>query len=121
VDDLKARATDADQERRERLNKRRRAAFIEGAEEDSRRRLDRGLTTEELERVVWRYPAMSGSLGSGSPEGRGIPGPKAGGRGASVACICPARHRRQSGHFRTNATRTRPVVGVVLRATSQDR
>jgi hypothetical protein len=35
VDDLKARAASADQERRERLNWRLRAAFIEGAEEDS--------------------------------------------------------------------------------------
>jgi hypothetical protein len=33
-----------------------RQAFIEGAEEDSRRRLGRGLTTEELERVHWHYP-----------------------------------------------------------------
>jgi len=56
VDDLKARAASADQERRERLNQRLRAAFVEGAEEDSRRRLGRGLTAEELERVVWRYP-----------------------------------------------------------------
>jgi hypothetical protein len=56
MDDLKARAASADQERRERLNKRLRAAFLEGAEEDSRRRLGRGLTAEELERIVWRYP-----------------------------------------------------------------
>jgi hypothetical protein len=56
VDDLKARAASADQERRERLNKRIRQAFLEGAEEDSRRRLGRGLTHEELERIVWRYP-----------------------------------------------------------------
>jgi len=56
VDDLKARAASADQERRDRLNKRLRAAFIEGAEEDSRRRLGRGLTAEELERILWHYP-----------------------------------------------------------------
>jgi len=56
VDDLKARAASADPERRERLNKRLRAGFIEGAEEDSRRRLGRGLTAEELERILWRYP-----------------------------------------------------------------
>jgi hypothetical protein len=56
VDDLKARAASADQERRARLNKRLRAAFLEGAEEDSRRRLDRGLTVEELDRVLWHYP-----------------------------------------------------------------
>lgn len=38
------------------LNARARAAFIEGAEEDSRRRLGRGLTAEELERVLRHYP-----------------------------------------------------------------
>lgn len=43
-------------DRRVRLNERLRQAFIEGAEEDSRRRLGRGLTVEELERVVWHYP-----------------------------------------------------------------
>jgi len=48
VDELKARAASADQERRDRLNKRLRHAFIEGAEEDSRRRLGRGLTAEEM-------------------------------------------------------------------------
>ena len=56
MDDLKARAASADQERCERLKKRLRAAFIEGAERDSRRRLGRGLTAEELERILWRYP-----------------------------------------------------------------
>ena len=56
VDDLKARAASVDQGRRERLNKRLRAAFVAGAEEDSRRRLGRGLTAEEQERVLWRYP-----------------------------------------------------------------
>jgi hypothetical protein len=56
VDDLKARAASADPERRERLNRRLRAAFLEGAEEDSRRRLYRGLTVEELKRVLRRHP-----------------------------------------------------------------
>jgi hypothetical protein len=56
VDELKARAASSDQECRERLNKRLRAAFLEGAEEDSQRRLGRGLTAEEQERVLWRYP-----------------------------------------------------------------
>lgn len=42
--------------RRQRLNERQRAAFIAGAEEDSRRRLGRGLTREELEGVLRRYP-----------------------------------------------------------------
>jgi hypothetical protein len=45
----------ADHDRRIRLNPRLRQAFIEG-EEDSRRRLGRGLTAEELERVLRRYP-----------------------------------------------------------------
>ena len=45
-----------DQERLARLNQRLRQAFIEGAEVDMRRRLDRGLTAEELERVLRRYP-----------------------------------------------------------------
>jgi len=56
VDELKDRAVSADPERRERLNQRLRQAFIEGAEEGSHRRLGRGLTTEELERILWRYP-----------------------------------------------------------------
>jgi hypothetical protein len=43
--------------RRDRLLRERlRAAFIAGAEEDSRRRLGRGLTAEELERVLRHYP-----------------------------------------------------------------
>lgn len=41
---------------RRRLRDLRRADFVTGAEEDSRRRLGRGLTTEELERVLRRYP-----------------------------------------------------------------
>jgi hypothetical protein len=44
-------------QRRTRLNQRLRQAFIAGAEQDSRRRLGRGLTAEELERVLRRYPA----------------------------------------------------------------
>ena len=43
-------------ERRRRLNERLRAVSIEGAEQDSLRRLGRGLTAEELERVLRRYP-----------------------------------------------------------------
>jgi len=62
VDDLKARVADAD-ERRERLNERLRLAYIEGAEEDSRRRLGRGLTAGELERVLRRYPGDIGRRG----------------------------------------------------------
>lgn len=39
-----------------RMNLRLRAEFIAGTEEDSRKRLRRGLTKEELERVLRRYP-----------------------------------------------------------------
>jgi len=56
VDDSRARAASAEHERRARLNQRLRQAFIDGAEADSRRRLGRGLTAEELERVLRRYP-----------------------------------------------------------------
>jgi len=42
--------------RRDDLEKRLRAAFLQGAEEHSRRRLGRGLTREELIRVLRRYP-----------------------------------------------------------------
>jgi hypothetical protein len=42
--------------RRADLNRRLRLAFIEGAEERSRARLGRGLTDEELQRVLRRYP-----------------------------------------------------------------
>jgi hypothetical protein len=52
INDAGAREVDP----RRRLNHRLRAAFIAGAEEDSRRRLGRGLTREELERVLRRYP-----------------------------------------------------------------
>ena len=38
------------------LRERLRAEFIAGAEEDSRRRLGRGLTAEEFERVLRHYP-----------------------------------------------------------------
>jgi hypothetical protein len=48
-------------DRRLRLNQRLRQSFIEGAEEDSRRRLGRGLTAEELERVLRRYPGDVGA------------------------------------------------------------
>lgn len=52
----KARPGQTNQDRRRRLNERLRAEFIAGAEEDSRRRLGRSLTKEELERVLRRYP-----------------------------------------------------------------
>jgi hypothetical protein len=43
-------------DRRARLNQRLRQALIEGDEEDSRRRLGRGPTAEEEERVLRQYP-----------------------------------------------------------------
>ena len=42
--------------RRLELNRKLRHAFIEGAEERSQRELGRGLTAEELRRVLRRYP-----------------------------------------------------------------
>ncbi len=57
----------ATDERRADLNERLRQAFIEGAQEDSRRRLGRGLMAEELERVLRR---LSGGRGG---RGRAIP------------------------------------------------
>jgi hypothetical protein len=56
VGDPERHVPQTDHERRARLNKRLRQAFIDGAETDSRRRLGRGLTAEELERVLWHYP-----------------------------------------------------------------
>ena len=53
---VEQRISETHQERRERMYQRLPAAFLEGAEGDSRRRLGRGLTAEELERVLWRYP-----------------------------------------------------------------
>jgi hypothetical protein len=43
-------------DRRRQLNERLRAGFVEDAEEDSRRRLDRGQTQKGLERVLRRDP-----------------------------------------------------------------
>lgn len=54
--DPERHVADTDHARRARLTQRLRQAFIAGAEEDSRRRLGRGLSAEELERVLWRYP-----------------------------------------------------------------
>ena len=42
--------------RRRELNRKLRRAFIEGAEERSRGELGRGLTEDELRRVLRRYP-----------------------------------------------------------------
>jgi hypothetical protein len=59
VGDAEQRRAGDDQLRRARLNQRLRQAFIPGAEEDSRQRLGRGLTAEELEREL--RGARSGS------------------------------------------------------------
>ena len=56
VEDREPPLVDSERERRARLKAALRRAFIEGAEEDSRRRLGRGLTAEELERVLRHYP-----------------------------------------------------------------
>jgi hypothetical protein len=42
--------------RRRALNEKLRRAFVEGAEERSQRELGRPLTTEELRRILPRYP-----------------------------------------------------------------
>ena len=49
------------QGRRRGLNERLRAALIAGAEEESRRTRGRGLTRDELDRVLRRYPGDIGS------------------------------------------------------------
>ena len=49
------KATDSTTRRRE-LNRRLRLAFILGAEEQWRRDLGRGLTEEEMRRIMRRYP-----------------------------------------------------------------
>jgi hypothetical protein len=52
-----ARETERDKAaRRAELNRRLRIEFVEGAEERSRRELGRGLTADELRRVLRRYP-----------------------------------------------------------------
>jgi hypothetical protein len=56
VGDPQELTADPDHDRRARLNQRLRQAFLEGAEEDTRRRLGRGFTAEELDRVLWHYP-----------------------------------------------------------------
>ena len=61
VGDPEPHISNRDQDRRARLNQRLRHAFIDGAEMDSRRRLGRGLTDEELERVLRRYPGDVGA------------------------------------------------------------
>jgi hypothetical protein len=43
-------------ERRNKLNRKLRTAFLKGAEEHSRRSLGRGLTAEKIDRVIRRYP-----------------------------------------------------------------
>ena len=52
----RSRATRLAEERRHGLNRRRRAEFLEGAEERSRKAQGRGLTDEELSRIIRRHP-----------------------------------------------------------------
>lgn len=52
----RSRASRLAEEHRHELNRRLRAEFIEGAEERSRAAHDRGLTDEELRRIMRRYP-----------------------------------------------------------------
>ena len=51
--------------RLEELNRRLRQAFVAGAEADSRRRLERGMTADELDGVLRRYPGDLTGLRSG--------------------------------------------------------
>jgi hypothetical protein len=46
--------------RLEELNRQARQAFVDGAEKGSRHRLGRGLTEDELEGVLGRYPGDIG-------------------------------------------------------------
>lgn len=46
--------------RRSELNRRLRRAFLEGAEEQSREATGRGLTDDELRRILRRYPGDIG-------------------------------------------------------------
>jgi hypothetical protein len=55
VDQKPSQPTDTSNRFRE-LNLRLRVAFIAGAEEQSQREAGRGLTEQELERVLRRYP-----------------------------------------------------------------
>ena len=50
------KAADEQASRRQRLNERPRAASVAGAEEESRRQPGRGLTREELDRVLRHHP-----------------------------------------------------------------
>jgi hypothetical protein len=52
----RSRATRLAEERRHELNRQLRAESIEGAEERSRKAHGRGLTDEELRRIIHRYP-----------------------------------------------------------------
>lgn len=56
VSDSPDRPGDGRRHHLQRLNQRLRQAFLAGAEEDSRHRPGRGLTAEELVRVLRRYP-----------------------------------------------------------------
>jgi hypothetical protein len=54
-------------DRRRALNVKLRAAFVAGAEEHSRETVGRSLTSEELTRVLRRYPGDVGQRGTAGP------------------------------------------------------
>ncbi len=47
---------DRDEDKRAELNRKLRQKFVAGAEERSRRELGRGLTPDEMDRILKRYP-----------------------------------------------------------------
>ena len=59
-------------ERRANLNRRLRLAFIAGAEERSRETTGRGLTDEELGRIIERYPGDVKDRSRANPAGRRV-------------------------------------------------
>ena len=59
-------------ERRANLNRRLRLAFIAGAEERSRETMGRGLSEEEFERIIERYPGDVKDRSRANPAGRRV-------------------------------------------------
>ena len=53
---MRAQDDEAIRRKKAELNRKLRQAYIKGAEERSRRALGRGLTADELERVLRQYP-----------------------------------------------------------------
>ena len=59
-------------ERRANLNRRLRLAFIAGAEGRSRETMGRGLSEEEFERIIERYPGDVKDRSRANPAGRRV-------------------------------------------------